>query len=82
MTVKIDKQRVPAGDAELDCIAWVRSVRDAMYEATSELPPDEFISYVHRAARAVDAGAGVPQPSSGMRTASHADAPAGAARRR
>ena len=69
MTVKTDKQRVPAGDAELDCIAWVRGVRDAMYEATSELPPDEFISYVHRAARALDARAGLRQPSSGVRTA-------------
>ena len=69
MTLKTDKPRVPPGDAELDCVAWVRSVRDAMYEATSELTPDEFISYVHRAARVVDAGAGVRQPGSGMRTA-------------
>ena len=58
MTVKTDKPPAPAGEAELDCIAWVRSVRDAMYEATSDLPADEFISYVHRAAAAVDAGSG------------------------
>jgi hypothetical protein len=29
-----------------------------MYEATSNLPEDEFVSYVHRAAGAVDAGSG------------------------
>jgi hypothetical protein len=69
MTVKTDMPRVPAGEAELDCIAWVRSVRDAMYEATSDLPADEFIAYVHRAAVAVDAGTIVRQPTSGIRTA-------------
>lgn len=69
MTIKTDERQLAEGDAGLDCIAWVRSVRDAMYEATAELPPEEFISYVQRAARAVDAGVGVRQPSSGMRTA-------------
>ena len=58
MTVRTDRQGAPASEAELDCIAWVRSVRDAMYEATLNLPEDEFVSYVHRAAAAVDAGSG------------------------
>jgi len=69
MTVKTDEQRVPVGEAELDCIAWVRNVRDAMYEATSDLPADEFISYVHRAAAAVDAGTSISQPRPGIHTA-------------
>ena len=68
MTVKTDRQRAPAVEAELDCIAWVRGVRDAMYEATSELPADKFIAYVHRVAVAVDAGAGDRHPGSGMHT--------------
>jgi len=58
MTAKTDGPPVPACEAELDCIAWVRSVRDSMYEATANLPVDEFVAYVHRAAAAVDAGTG------------------------
>jgi len=58
MTAKTDGPPVPACEAELDCIAWVRSVRDAMYEATWDLPADEFVSYVHRAAAAVNAATG------------------------
>lgn len=65
MTAKSDKQPVPASDASLDAIAWVRGVRDAMYADTSTLSAADFIRYVRRAARAVDADEQPSGPRSG-----------------
>ena len=69
MTAKADKPQVHAGDATVNCMTWVRSVRDAMYAATSELSPAEFIAFVHRTADAVDARAAIRVPGSGAGSA-------------
>lgn len=42
-----------------DAVAWVRSVRDAMYESTKTMSREDFAAYVARAAATVDGeGAG------------------------
>lgn len=69
MTAKADKQQGQVGDAPVNCMTWVRSVRDAMYAATSDMSPDEFIAYVRRTAGAVDAGAAIRPPRSGAGSA-------------
>ena len=69
MTAKADRQQSDPGDTNLNCMTWVRSVRDAMYAATSEMSPDEFIAFVQRTAGAVDAGAAIRAPSSGAGSA-------------
>ena len=69
MTAKAAKQQSQPGDTTVDCMTWVRSVRDAMNAATSDLSPDEFIAYVRRTAGAVDAGAAIRPPSSGAGSA-------------
>jgi len=44
---------------ELDAVAWVRSVRDAMYERTKAMSREAFAAYVARAAATVSTkGAG------------------------
>lgn len=67
MTAKSDKQPVPASDTSLDAVAWVRGVREAMYADTSALSPADFIQYVRRAARAIEADdeASGPRPGAG-----------------
>ena len=50
MTARSDDLPGPGTDTALDAIAWVRSVRDAMYADTATLSPAEFIEYVHRVA--------------------------------
>ena len=69
MTAKADKQASHPDDATVNCMTWVRSVRDAMYAATSDMSPDEFIAYVRRTAGAVDARAAIQPPSSGAGSA-------------
>lgn len=38
---------------ELDAVAWVRSVRDAMYEKTKTMSREDFAAYIARAAATV-----------------------------
>ena len=69
MTAKIPRQQAPTRTEELDTLAWVRSVRDAMYAATARLSTEEFIEHVRTTARAVDADVEVSSSDSGSRTA-------------
>lgn len=48
---------------KLDAVAWVRGLRDAMYEETRGLSPEEFAAYVARKAAAVDAEAAERAPN-------------------
>ena len=48
---------------ELRTVAWVRAVRDAMYEETRGMSADEFAAYVARKAAAVR-GEGAARPAS------------------
>ena len=41
---------------ELDAVAWVRSVRDAMYERTKEMSREDFAANVARVAATVAKG--------------------------
>ncbi len=41
--------------SEIRAVAWVRTVRDAMYEETKEMDADEFAAYVARKAAAIRA---------------------------
>lgn len=41
--------------SEIDAVAWVRAVRDAMYEETEGMGAEEFAAYVARKAAAVRA---------------------------
>lgn len=43
--------------SEFRAVAWVRAVRDAMYEETTGMGPEEFAAYVARKAAAVRAEA-------------------------
>ena len=38
---------------QFDAVAWVRSVRDAMYERTKTMSREDFAAYVARAAAPV-----------------------------
>lgn len=44
--------------SELRAVAWVRAVRDAMYEETRGMSAAEFAAYVAQKAAAVRAGTG------------------------
>lgn len=50
MTPKTDNLPGPGTDTALDAIAWVRSIRDAMYADTATLSAAELIAYVRRVA--------------------------------
>ena len=50
MTARTDDLPGPGTDTALDAIAWVRSVRDAMYADTATLSAAELIAYVRRVA--------------------------------
>ena len=56
MEPKVSKTSV-AGPTELDAVAWVRSLRDAMYEKTKATSREDFAAYVTCTAAAVN-GAG------------------------
>lgn len=38
------------GPTELDAVAWVRSLRDAMYEKTKTMSREDFAAYIERVA--------------------------------
>ena len=64
MTAKTPRLPGPGTDIDMDAVAWVRAVRDAMYADTSTLTAAEFIQYVRRAARTTEAdGTPVGAPS-------------------
>ncbi len=50
MTTPPNKTAAPDSDSELHAVAWVRGVRDQMYEATSGLSTEELIEFVRHAA--------------------------------
>lgn len=52
---------------QLDAVAWVRSIRDAMYERTKTMSREDFAAYIARAAASErDEGAeAVPAHSTG-----------------
>ena len=43
-------------DSEFHAVAWVRGVRDQMYETTSALSAEELIEFVRKAAVASSSG--------------------------
>ncbi len=51
-TVRPTSASVPIA---LDAVAWVRGIRDAMYERTMSMSREDFAAYVNRRAAAVSA---------------------------
>ena len=45
---------------QLDALAWVRQVRDAMYERTKSMSREDFAAYVARAAAVAGPAGGEP----------------------
>lgn len=50
MTSRPSDSAVPEIDADFSAVAWVRGVRDQMYEDTAALSPEELIEFVQHAA--------------------------------
>lgn len=69
MTARTNNLPGPGTDTALDAIAWVRSIRDAMYADTATLSAVEFIEYVRRIAGTTGAVDESPGKRSGARPA-------------
>jgi hypothetical protein len=51
---------------QLDAVAWVRSIRDAMYERTKTMSREDFAAYIARVARAAATERGEGAENSGV----------------
>jgi hypothetical protein len=52
MEPKVSKN-TDEGPTQLDAMAWVRSVRDVMYEKTKAMSREDFAAYIARTAATV-----------------------------